>query len=683
MKKILTIILLFLTLFATAQCLTGETEVTINVGTDNWGYEIYWELTPTGNACGSASTIFNGGNSSVGCNSFNASSGGYADNTIINEGPWCLTDGNTYDIISRDGYGDGGASFVVNIATFPLYTFSAGSGSESFSFSVNLPPAIDGAMLDFETPAYVFIGNVDIKGKVKNLGSTTITSMDVNYSINGGATISQNLSGLNIDPFTSYHYTHPTVWTPSTTGAYSVELWISNINGQGPDAVPSNNNLVKTITIKEPIPNIIPSYISTTNTFTYDLIVNSSDQISQPRDLDFHPNGELWIINKGTENSGGSTVKVTNPGSIGQSDLWKQDGNAWHFMSLPSGISFSNNGNFATSTSVLDANHQGGSFTGPTLWSSDPLIYAQDHGPGTNGSHLDMLHESPYSMGIASEEKNIFWVYDDYNNDIVMYDFAEDHGPGNSDHSDGRVRRFQGMGLSTINHTIVNHLELDDDNKWLYFIDGGNQRVLRLDITTGTTNGSPTWGPQETLAEYEKMTGFIWEEVVTTGLTQPAGIDVIDDRLVVTDHNNGDIIFYDLNSIPAVEIGRLKTNEPGIMGTVIGPEGKIWYTNTTLNKVVKIEPSTIILGGNKLELNTHPLVFPNPASNIISINTSGFSSGNTKLSISDVSGKKVLEISNLIKTSINISHLPSGLYLVNISDGNQKISKNLIIIEQQ
>ena len=50
MKKILTIILLFLTLFATAQCPTGETEVTIDVGTDNWGYEIYWELTPAGNA---------------------------------------------------------------------------------------------------------------------------------------------------------------------------------------------------------------------------------------------------------------------------------------------------------------------------------------------------------------------------------------------------------------------------------------------------------------------------------------------------------------------------------------------------------------------------------------------------------------------------------------------------------
>ena len=226
--------------------------------------------------------------------------------------------------------------------------------------------------------------------------------MDVNYTINGGVVVTQNLLGLNVDPFTTYNFTHPTVWNPASTGSYQVDLWISNINGLGLDAVPSNDDLIKIINIKDPIPNIIPSYTSSTNTFTYDLIVNLSDQIDEPRDLDFHPNGDLWIINTGTENSGGSTVKVLSPGLAGQTDLWEQDGNAWHFMSLPSGIAFSNNGNFATSTSVLDANHQGGSFTGPALWSSDPLIYAKPS--GGNGSHLDMLHESPYCMGICSEE---------------------------------------------------------------------------------------------------------------------------------------------------------------------------------------------------------------------------------------------------------------------------------------
>jgi hypothetical protein len=669
MKKIIfTIGMAIVSVFAIAQCPTGESEVTIDIGTDNWGEEVYWELAPTGSACGSVATIFSGGNPGVGCNAVNNTSAGYADNTVIYEGPWCLTDGATYDIISRDGYGDGGAQYVVNIATFPLYTFSASSSTETFSFTVNTPPSIDGAMLNFETPAYVFIGNIDLVGKIKNLGSTTINSMDVNYTINGGTTVTQNLSGINVLPFTTYKYTHPTIWSPTNTGAYTVDLWISNINGQGVDAVPSNDNLIKIINVKDPIPNIISSYTSTTNTFTYDLIVNSSNQINEPRDLDFHPNGDLWITNTGTENSGGSTVKVTNPAMTSQNSLWEQDGNAWHFMSLPSGIAFSDNGNFATSTSVLDANHGGNTFTGPSLWSSDPLIYAKPS--GGNGSHLDMLHASPYSMGISSEKDNVFWVYDDYNNDIVRYDFAEDHGPGNSDHDDGKIRRFQGMGLSAINHTIVNHLKLDDDKKWLYFVDGGNQRILRLDITTGTTNGAPSWGPQETLAEYQKMTGFTWEEVVTIGLVEPAGIDIIEDKLVVTDHSNGDIVFYDVSTIPAMEIGRIQTNEPGIMGTVIGPNGKLWYANATLNKVVKIEPSTIILAieENQLVLSGNR-IYPNPV-----LNTLNFTSTANFVEIFDLNGKLILAVNNNTN-AIDVSMLNKGVYFIDVDGVKSKFIK--------
>ena len=650
-------------IFTFAQCPAGQTEVTIDIGTDNWGFEVYWELAPTGNNCGSSAILFSGGNTSVGCTANNVTSGGYANNTTINEGPWCLTDGATYDIISRDGYGDGGAQFVVNIATFPLYTFNASDDSETFSFTVNTPPSLDGAMLKFETAAYVFIGNIDLKGKIKNLGTTTINSMDVNYTINGGTIATQNLSGLNVAPFTTYNYTHPTVWNPASTGAYQVDLWISNINGQGADAVPANDDLIKIINVKDPIPNIISSYTSTTNTFTYDLIVNSSDQIDEPRDLDFHPNGDLWVTNTGTETSGGSTVKVENPGVVGQSDLWEQDGNAWHFMSLPSGIAFSNNGNFATSTSVLDANHQGNSFTGPTLWSSDPLIYAKPS--GGNGSHIDMLHESPHCMGICSEEENVFWVYDDYNKDIVRYDFVEDHGPGNSDHDDGEVLRYQGMGLSAINHTIVCHLVLDKNKKWLYFTDGSNQRVMRLDITTGNLGGTPSWGPQETLAEYQKVTGFTFEEVVTTGLVQPAGIDMIDDRLVVTDYSNGDIIFYDVSSMPATEIGRIETNEPGIMGTVIGPNGKIWYANATLNKIVKIEPSTIIISGIEENiLLDGNRIYPNPVEN-----TLFFSNYGNSVQIFDVTGKLVVSENNNMN-SMDVSKLDNGIYLIEV-DGVQ------------
>lgn len=50
-----------------AQCRVGEVEVFIDVQTDAYGYETYWELLPSGNGCVNG-TIFFGGNTAVGCN---------------------------------------------------------------------------------------------------------------------------------------------------------------------------------------------------------------------------------------------------------------------------------------------------------------------------------------------------------------------------------------------------------------------------------------------------------------------------------------------------------------------------------------------------------------------------------------------------------------------------------------
>ncbi|MBK7247068.1 MAG: hypothetical protein IPI05_05290 [Flavobacteriales bacterium] len=75
-----------------------------------------------------------------------------------------------------------------------------------------------------------------------------------------------------------------------------------------------NDHAMMQEVINEPIPNIIDQYFYGTPTFT---TVGSSDQVSSPRDLDFHQDlarNELWGINKGTENSGGSTVTFFDAG---------------------------------------------------------------------------------------------------------------------------------------------------------------------------------------------------------------------------------------------------------------------------------------------------------------------------------------------------------------------------------
>ena len=421
MKKIT--LLFSLLLFAglsNAQCPAGQSEVTIDIETDNYGYEIYWELVPSGNSCGTG-TIFAGGNALVGCGGGSAQAqnpGGYGDNITVTEGPWCLVDGASYDIIFVDDWGDGGAAFTVSIGGFPVYEFSGGSGAGTgsvYTFIVTPPLAYDMEGLAIHTYNYVNIGNVDIDGELYNRSTNTLTDITLNYQIDNNPVVSEPITGLNILPFTEYSFTHGTPWNALTNGTYNVKVWATDLNGNA-DLDNTNDTVQKSVIVGPGIPNLIDGYVGITPLQT--VIANSGDGILVPRDLDFHPtlsNYELWVILKSTEGNGGKTVKISNAGQGGQTELVQQDGNAYHFMSLPTGIAFSENGNFSTSPGVYDANHGSGApFTGPTLWSSDPAIYAQPS--GGNGSHLDMLHESPYSMGVAHESDNVFWVNDGNNN---------------------------------------------------------------------------------------------------------------------------------------------------------------------------------------------------------------------------------------------------------------------------
>ncbi|HIB01998.1 MAG TPA: hypothetical protein EYO31_09130, partial [Phycisphaerales bacterium] len=390
--------------YTNGQCPGGQVEVTIDVDVDQYGSEVYWELLPTGNNCG-IGTIFSGGNTSVGCNGGglrNDPPGGYANNSSNTEGPWCLIDGNDYDIFFVDDYGDGGATFTVNIEGYPIYAFTGTGTDETFTFTASGPPAIDASVTGIEVCDFVVVGNISITGDIKNLGATTITSFDLNYSIDNGAAVTENISALSLAPFTTYEFDHSTKWAVNTTAPYSLKVWVDNVNGVGADDDTSNDDMTKSVTVIAPTPNIISSYTSTTITVTHEVVGTSSDQVNKPQDLDFHPNGELWVVNRGiggdVSGGGGTTVTFTDPGGTGQTSEFKKDQNSKHFMNEPTGIAFSLNTNFSTSPGMYDANFSGGSpFTGPALWSSDPLIYAQPS--GGNGSHLDMLHASSYAMG--------------------------------------------------------------------------------------------------------------------------------------------------------------------------------------------------------------------------------------------------------------------------------------------
>lgn len=311
---------------------------------------------------------------------------------------------------------------------------------------------------------------------------------------------------------------------------------------------------------------------------------NASSRIFKPTDLDFNPTrkGELWIVNEEVENTGGSTVTIPDIDADQLAFTRLQDQNAWHFMSLPTGIAFSETGDWATSAGVLDANHNGGTFTGPTLWSGDLSVYAQPS--GGNGSHLDMLHGSPYSMGIASEKKNVFWVFDGYHSELVRYDFWDDHGPGNDYHADGIVRRFSNVEL-TRNETVPSHLAFTKNNNFLLVVDGGKNRVLKVDMASLKAE-RPLQNLNETLAEHSE-----WSASFSV-LTQDAefefcGIAVNDGRVFLSDYKTGTILCLDAET--GDEISRVDTGVEGITGLAIYDD-RLFFVSYSNHAVYELEP---------------------------------------------------------------------------------------------
>ena len=171
----LIITLLFSSFTVQSQCLEGETEVFVNVFTDNWGYETYWELGLTGQVCGEA-PLFQGGNLvQVGCEGGgeqdSGGGNGYANNETFSEGPFCLMNGEEYDINFIDDWGDGGLIFEL-IQDGVLTSFFQGSGQgNTFTFTAgDLTPAF----IDGDRPCDSF--SVEIDGASVVLENTEATT---------------------------------------------------------------------------------------------------------------------------------------------------------------------------------------------------------------------------------------------------------------------------------------------------------------------------------------------------------------------------------------------------------------------------------------------------------------------------------------------------------------------------
>lgn len=408
-------------------------------------------------------------------------------------------------------------------------------------------------------------------------------------------------------------------------------------------------------------------------------VANANQNIKSPRDLDFNPKQakQLWIANFGTLNSGGDMIILSNAGETNQTSVLKTDEWNGHFLNSTSALSFSNNGNFGTCGELINSPGDTKEFMGPALWQTS--IFGV---PNSNGSsHVDMLHESPYGMGIEAEKDNSFWVFDGFNGNICKYNFHIPHEPGAHDHGDGELARYEEVKVLRKND-VPSHLVRDKASNWLYIVDGGNKRILRMNIASGQKGADMQCNEQYYNGCYT-MKNVTWEVYVNTGLVSPSGIDFKNGRLVVSDNSNGDIIIYNTTGSKPTELGRVRT-QVGIMGVKIGEDNKIWYVNNKLNTVVRLD-YPLPTGVDNVATTAIMNEFPNPASDYLTISLQMQVEGDIKITLNNILGKEIRVISegtNLqIQETISLAGIEKGIYTVNYFT-NQKLLKSKLLIIQ-
>ena len=233
-----------------------------------------------------------------------------------------------------------------------------------------------------------------------------------------------------------------------------------------------------------------------------------------------------------------------------------------------------------------------------------------------------------------------------------------------------------------INDDLPSHLVFDKASNYLYTIDAGNGRIIRMDPESGEVTGTFPH-PNEPLAEANEIENTDWVEIVSEGLIEPVGIDVIEDFMLVSDHATGEIIIYDISSVPAVELKRIQTGRTGLMGIKIGPDGMIWFVDQGEDELVRMN-FTNLVAINERELQNNISVYPNPSNGVFTLNVNApFQDLEMNFTILNQLGEIIYDnvSSSSYQQQFDISEYPAGAYTLKIASDKDFATKKIILVK--
>ncbi len=129
-----------------------------------------------------------------------------------------------------------------------------------------------------------------LSGILRNVGLNTITSFNLKYSINGDTAITQNISGVNISSNSTYNFAHPTQWTPTTVGSFTIKIWAYNINGDSTFNSDTLTKVINTMTVLTMKKIVLEDYVGIHSQYSSD-----GDRIANDYKA-LHPN-DVFLIN--------------------------------------------------------------------------------------------------------------------------------------------------------------------------------------------------------------------------------------------------------------------------------------------------------------------------------------------------------------------------------------------------
>ncbi|MEI7504384.1 MAG: RICIN domain-containing protein, partial [Paludibacter sp.] len=166
-----------------------------------------------------------------------------------------------------------------------------------------------------------------------------------------------------------------------------------------------------------------------------------------------------------------------------------------------------------------------------------------------------------------------------------------------------------------------------------------------------------------------------WSHVAIT--LGASGVSMYVNGLLVATSNT--ININPLNFKPVLNyIGRSQTTYPLFNGNI--DDFRIYNYALSANEVAQI--SGTIAGIENKKSNNNLILSPMPANNILNINYSTENHNSLiKISVNDLNGKLILtrDVNYSNSTRLNVSNIPSGVYILKLINGKETLMKKIII----